>query len=127
METLRYENEVREAERCFEDVGAEPIRGEQLELAEQLIKSKSAKFDPGKFKDHYQAALRELVAAKLQGRLAEKETGKPAGGAKVINLMDALKRSLKTESQHKPSRAPKARSAPRRAHTAPRTRRRKSA
>jgi DNA end-binding protein Ku len=59
---------------------------------------KSAPFDPEKFKDHYQAALRELVAAKLQGR----EPSGPreeAGGPKVINLMEALKRSLKTDER----------------------------
>ena len=127
LETLRYEDEVREAERYFEDISGQPVGGEQLELAEQLIKSKSAKFDPGKFKDRYQVALRELVAAKLHGRLAAKETPKPAGGAKIINLMDALKRSLKPEGGRKPGRSPKARSATRRTRAESKTRRRKSA
>jgi DNA end-binding protein Ku len=127
LETLRYDDEIREAERYFEDVSARPVGGEQLELAEQLINSKTAKFDPAKFKDHYQAALRELVAAKLHGRLASKEKEKPAGGAKIINLMDALKRSLKTEGQPKSGRSPKAKSTPRRRHAGSKTRRRKAA
>jgi bifunctional non-homologous end joining protein LigD len=89
LETLRYEDDVREAERYFEDISGQPVGGEQLELAEQLIKSKSA-FDPGKFKDHYQAALRDLVAAKLHGRLTDKETAKPAriDGSGVIRYSE---------------------------------------
>jgi len=127
LETLRYDDEVREAERYFEDIGSESIGGEQLELAEQLIKSKTATFDPRKFKDHYQAALRDLVAAKLQGRLADRETAKPAGGAKIINLMDALRRSLKTGEPQKSGRSPKAKSAAKRRPAASKARRRKSA
>jgi DNA end-binding protein Ku len=126
---LRYEDEVREAQRYFEDISAEAVGGESLELAEQLIKSKSAKFDPGKFEDHYQAALRELVAAKLHGRLASKETARPTGGAKIINLMDALKRSLKANDRQKSglssSRRPT--SAAKRQRVGSATRRRKSA
>jgi DNA end-binding protein Ku len=126
METLRYEDEVRAAERYFEDISPKAVGGEQLDLAKQLIESKTATFDPGKFKDHYQAALRELVAAKLHGRLPAKAE-KPAGGAKIINLMDALKRSLKTGERPESRRAPKARSRRRRQHASPKARRRKSA
>jgi DNA end-binding protein Ku len=100
LETLRYADEVRTASRYFAEIGEGQSDGEQLELAKQLIRMKSAPFDPEKFKDHYQAALRELVAAKLQGR----EPSGPreeAGGPKVINLMEALKRSLKTDERGK--------------------------
>jgi DNA end-binding protein Ku len=98
LETLRYADEVRPASRYFAEIREGQPDGEQLELAKQLIKMKSAPFDPEKFKDHYQAALRDLVAAKLQGR----EPSGPreeAGGPKVINLMEALKRSLKTDER----------------------------
>jgi DNA end-binding protein Ku len=98
LETLRYADEVRQASRYFAEIGERQSDGEQLELAKQLIKMKSAPFDPEKFKDHYQAALRELVAAKLQGR-EPSGPGKEAGGPKVINLMEALKRSLKTDER----------------------------
>jgi DNA end-binding protein Ku len=96
LETLRYDDEVREASRYFADIGEGSAGGDQLELAKQLIKMKSAPFDPEKFKDHYQAALRQLVAAKLQGR---QPVGVPedTGAPKVINLMEALKRSLKND------------------------------
>jgi DNA end-binding protein Ku len=98
LETLRYADEVRPASRYFAEIREGQPDGEQLELAKQLIKMKSAPFDPEKFKDHYQAALRDLVAAKLQGR---EPSGRreEAGGPKVINLMEALKRSLKTDER----------------------------
>lgn len=97
LETLRYHNEVREASRYFADIRDGQTDGEQLELAKQLIKMKSAPFDPEKFQDHYQAALHELVAAKVQGREPQPAAAEP--GPKVINLMDALKRSLRTDEQ----------------------------
>lgn len=96
LETLRYENEVREASRYFAEIAEGSSQGEQLELAKQLIKMKTKPFQPEAFKDHYQAALRQLVAAKLQGRAPAGEAAEP-GGPKVINLMEALKRSLKPE------------------------------
>ena len=95
LETLRYGEEVREAESYFENVGGPSASEEQLELAKQLIKKKTAKFDPDKFKDHYDEAMRELVKAKLgdKGALKTIESDRPT--AQVINLMDALKRSLR--------------------------------
>lgn len=93
LETLRYNDEVREASRYFAEIREGQADNEQLELAKQLIKMKSAPFQPEKFKDHYQAALRELVAAKLEGHEPREPGAEPSGG-KVINLMEALKRSL---------------------------------
>jgi DNA end-binding protein Ku len=98
LETLRYAEEVRPASRYFAEISDRQSDGEQLELAKQLIKMKSAPFDPEKFKDHYQVALRELVAAKLQGR-EPSGLREDTGGPKVINLMEALKRSLKTDER----------------------------
>jgi DNA end-binding protein Ku len=105
LETLRYHNEVREASRYFAEIRDGQPEGEQLELAKQLIKMKSAPFEPEKFKDHYQSALHELVAAKLQGR-EPRAAAAEAGGPKVINLMDALKRSLKTDERGKETPEP---------------------
>ena len=95
LETLRYGEEVREAESYFEDVDDAPTSGEQLELAKQLIKQKTAKFDADKFKDHYDEAMRELVKAKLGDKRAQKVIESDRPTAQVINLMDALKRSLR--------------------------------
>ena len=105
LETLRYHNEVRDASRYFAEIREGQVEGEQLELAKQLIKMKSAPFEPEKFQDHYQTALHELVAAKVQGR-EPRAVGAEPGGPKVINLMDALKRSLRTDEQGKETAGP---------------------
>lgn len=102
LETLRYGEEVREAESYFEDVGGPSASDEQLELAKQLIKQKTAKFDPDKFKDHYDEAMRELVKAKLGDKGAQKTIESDRPTAQVINLMDALKRSLRGGSAKNP-------------------------
>jgi DNA end-binding protein Ku len=93
METLRYNYEVREAEDYFSDIKNLPLNKEQLALAEQLIESKSADFDPRQFKDRYQSGLQEIINAKLEHR--KPDYGKePAAGGKVISIMDALRKSL---------------------------------
>jgi DNA end-binding protein Ku len=94
LETLRYNYEVRKAEEYFDDIkaGAEP-NDDQLDLALELIKKKSAAFEPRKFKDLYQEGLKEIIAAKMEKRSPRiKEEKLPAG--KVINIMDALRKSL---------------------------------
>ena len=91
--TLRYETEVRDADPYFEDIREKPSSSEELDLAEELIKRKTAKFDPGKFHDHYREALKELIQAKIEHRepvAVEEEQPQP----KVVNLMDALRKSL---------------------------------
>ena len=98
LETLRYGEEVREAESYFSDVEDKPADAEQLELAKQLIKQKSSKFRPEKFKDHYDDAMRELIKAKLGDKHAKKVSEEKRPTAQVINLMDALKKSLRGES-----------------------------
>jgi DNA end-binding protein Ku len=94
LETLRYEDEVRNANLYFEGLEDGEIDEDQMRLAVQLIDNKTAPFDPTKFRDHYQEALKELIAAKLEEREPELEDEKRPRGAKVINLMDALKRSV---------------------------------
>ncbi len=99
LETLRYGEEVRESQSYFEDIEDAPADDEQLELAKQLIKQKSAKFNPDKFKDHYDDAMRELVKAKLGDKHAKKVIEEKRPTAQVINLMDALKKSLRGEAR----------------------------
>ena len=67
-----------------------------VSLASHILQSKPAKFDPGKFKDEYEMALRKLVQRKAKGHTVEppKPVEKPSN---VINLMDALRESLKTD------------------------------
>lgn len=122
LETLRYGEEVREAESYFDAVGDGETDSEQLDLAKQLIKQKSAKFDPDKFKDHYDDAMRELIKAKLGDKRAQKVIESPRPTAQVINLMDALKKSLRgggassdkappAKSERKPKRKSRKRAA----------------
>lgn len=91
LETLRAADEVRKGSSYFAEVEDGPVDEDQLALARQLVERKSAAFDPGRFVDHYEAALKELIEAKSAG----KRTGavRPAGG-EVVDLMAALKKSL---------------------------------
>ena len=103
---LRYAEELRKPAEYFGDIKTPKVNAESLELAEELIKRKSGKFDPDKFKDEYEAALREMVEAKMKNvPLPEEE--KPAKRAKVINLMDALRKSVGGDEGEKkaPARA----------------------
>ncbi|WP_443748468.1 non-homologous end joining protein Ku [Asticcacaulis solisilvae] len=114
--TLRYETEVRDADPYFEDIREKPSSSEELDLAEELIKRKTAKFDPGKFHDHYREALKELIQAKIEHRepvAVEEEQPQP----KVVNLMDALRKSL-AEKEPAP-RKPEPRERPARKTAAP--------
>lgn len=109
LDTLRYGHEVREGAEYFEDVEDKGVEKEHLELATQIMERKSRPFDPTRFHDHYQEALRELVRAKLKGKLPEAVAAPKA--TNVINLMDALKRSLgekapAAKGKKKPARKP---------------------
>lgn len=92
LETIRYRDELRKADEYFEDIDHVKVGKEEVALVEQLIKQKLTHFEPAKFHDHYREALRELIDAKMEGREPEYEEDLPP--AKVVNLMDALKKSL---------------------------------
>jgi DNA end-binding protein Ku len=94
METLRYADEVKKADGTFDAVPVKKVDADLVELAEELIDKKAGEFHPEKFKDSYTVALRELIRAKQEKRppRAIEETP-PASN--VINLMDALKRSVR--------------------------------
>lgn len=110
METLRYNHEVRKAEEYFGDIKDIDVAKEQMKLAESLIESKTACFDPLKFKDHYQQGLQEIINAKLENRRIDygREEEQPG---KVINIMDALKKSLEQSGGKKGKAAPKRKAA----------------
>lgn len=109
METLRYPDELKKADSAFDSIPEKHPAKDLLELGEELIKKKSSKFLPEQFKDSYTVALRELIAAKQEKR-PPREIEDTAPASNVINLMDALKRSVKGDSGGKP--AAKARPAP---------------
>lgn len=98
--TLRYAAELRDPADYFSDVKKRSIDKEQLSLARELIQRKAGKFDPKKFTDNYEAALRELVTAKLKHLPLPLEK-KPAPRGKVINLVDALRRSVQGQDERK--------------------------
>jgi DNA end-binding protein Ku len=104
--TLRYAEELRKPADYFSEIKKVSIDDDQLSLAKELIKRKAAKFDPEKFTDEYEAAVKELVEAKIKHAPIPQEEAAPKSG-KVINLMDALRQSVKsdetTTAKKKPS------------------------
>ena len=94
LDMLRYDNEIRDADDIFSTLGAGKPRPDMLEMAKQLIESRSQPFDPAQFHNHYAEALRDLVKRKVAsgGSVAVEEEADSS--AKVIDFMEALKRSL---------------------------------
>jgi DNA end-binding protein Ku len=90
---LRYEDELRDAKSVLGDIKEPPASAQEVSLAKQLIEGSTSKFDLSAYKDDYEAAVIKLVNAKRKGKpLPEPEPAAPQG--KVINIMDALKKSL---------------------------------
>src|ERR1700744_2004939 len=91
--TLRYPYELRDAEDYFDDIKSPKISKDMVELAVPILDSKAAHFDPSKFKDEYETALKKLVKRKAAGKpIKAAERGeKPSN---VVSLMDALKQSV---------------------------------
>jgi DNA end-binding protein Ku len=102
--TLRYNYEVREQSTYFEDVPDLKLPAEMKELAAHIVDSKTTKFDPAKFEDHYETALLEMLRAKQAGRVIQLPKEEPAPH-RVVNLMDALRASIGAETQKKPAAA----------------------
>ncbi len=92
LTTLRYDKEVHAAEPYFADIEDKPVNREQLALAERLIESKSARFDPARFRDRYDEALTQVIKAKIEG--AEPVLVQEAEMGKVVDFMEALRRSV---------------------------------
>ncbi|MBV9559868.1 MAG: Ku protein [Bradyrhizobium sp.] len=105
---LRYPYEVRGEKEYFDDIQDVKVTKDMLDLAKHIVEKKSASFEPEEFEDHYEAALVDLINKKRAGvRLPAKAA--PKTGGNVINLMDALKRSLASEGQAPaPAKAKKA-------------------
>ena len=94
IETLRYADELNRPEQFFAEVPDVKPEKELLNLATELIERKVKPFDAKAFKNQYDIALRELIDAKMEHRKPH-EIEEPQLGAKVIDLMEALKRSVK--------------------------------
>ena len=88
---LRYPYEVRDEKEYFDE-----IQEDMLDLAKHIVTRKAATFEPAKFEDHYEEALTELINAKRNGKTVGQKP-RPRG-ENVVDLMDALKKSLATEA-----------------------------
>jgi DNA end-binding protein Ku len=122
--TLRYPYELRDEDEYFDDIKNPKISKDMIDLATHILDSKAAHFDPSKFKDEYENALKTLVKRKAAGKpvkVVEREE-RPDN---VINLMDALRQSLKGKapakrSSHASSRTSRRTSRPaKKAHRSP--------
>lgn len=89
--TLNFDYEVRSSEKAFEEMPDLKIEGEMLELAKHIINTKKGEFDPKQFDDRYEAAVAELVKAKIEGRTLPKKKAAPA--PKPSDLLQALRES----------------------------------
>ena len=104
--TMNFDYEIRSAEEAFEDIPELKIKGEMLDLAKYIIGTKKGEFDPAEFDDRYDAALAELVKAKMEGRKIEAPKPRPEG--KVVDLMEALRRSAEASGKAGKAAAKKA-------------------
>jgi DNA end-binding protein Ku len=89
--TLNFDYEVRSADKAFEDLPDLKIEGEMLDLAEHIIETKKGSFDASSFDDRYEAAVAELVKAKIEGRSLPKR--KAPAASKPGDLLQALRES----------------------------------
>jgi len=93
--TLRYPYEVRAEKDYFEDIEDEKVPKDMLELAAHIVDTKRGEFDPKKFEDRYEDALKELLRKKQKGEKIERPTeSKPSN---VVDLMEALRQSVGAE------------------------------
>jgi DNA end-binding protein Ku len=91
--TLRYPYEVRSPADYFDDIEDEKVPKDMLDLATHIVKTKEGKFEPEKFEDQYEDALKDVIRKKQKGeKLTRPSQPKQSN---VINLMDALRQSVK--------------------------------
>jgi DNA end-binding protein Ku len=98
---LRYNSEVRAEDSYFDEIPDTKVPSDMLNLAVHILESKKDKFDPDEFEDRYETALSDLIRAKQAGKPLPKAATPKASN--VVNLMDALKRSVNAEKDGKPA------------------------
>ena len=91
--TLRYPYELRDEDDYFDDIPSPKVSKDMVDLAAHILDTKASKFDPNKFKDKYDNALKALVKRKAAGKTIEVPEEKE-DESNVIDLMDALRQSL---------------------------------
>jgi DNA end-binding protein Ku len=128
--TLNFDYEVRSADEAFSNLPATEADEEMLDLALHIIKRKAGRFDPTKFDDRYDAALLELVKAKMEGRkITPPKAPEPINAS---DLMEALRQSAgahfgRAKRKTSPTKRAAASDAPKKTATAKTTKRRKAA
>jgi DNA end-binding protein Ku len=101
--TLKFDYEVRAADETFDVIPKRKIGKEMLDLARHIIETKQGKFDPSRFEDRYEAALADLVKAKLEGKPISRKPPEKTG--KVVDLLEALRASAGSRKAAPPKRA----------------------
>jgi DNA end-binding protein Ku len=103
---LRYPYEVRSEDEYFDDIQDVKVTKDMLDLAKHIVEQRTATFDPAKFEDHYESALADLINQKRSGKpITAKARPK---GDNVVDLMEALKRSITDEPSAKGKKPRKA-------------------
>ena len=98
---LRYPYEIRDEKDYFDDIQDVKLTKDMLDLARHIVESKSADFEPGNFEDRYENSLVELLNQKRKGEPI-RTLGKQRDTGNVVNLMDALRKSLSTAGKSAP-------------------------
>jgi len=98
---LRYPYEIRDTKEYFDEIADIKVAPDMLKIAEHILKTKTEDFDPSKFVDHYEEAVVEMLKKKQAGMTVPK--GKASEQPRnVINLMDALRRSVASDKAARP-------------------------
>jgi DNA end-binding protein Ku len=98
--TVRYKNEVRDQKNYFDEIESVKVPADMLKLAVHILDTKKGHFNPEKFEDRYENALKDLVKAKRAGKAPAVAEPRPTN---VINLMDALRRSARSDRSRQAS------------------------
>jgi DNA end-binding protein Ku len=102
---LRYPYEVRDEKEYFDEIQDVKVTKDMLDLAKHIVNQKASTFEPEKFEDHYEEALTELINAKRNGKTVGPKS-RPKG-ENVVDLMEALRRSVGGAEPAKPSKPSK--------------------
>jgi DNA end-binding protein Ku len=111
LNVIRYQNELRPAEKYFKELEDVKYDKELVGLASELVARNSGSFNPGKFKDTYAVELAELVRKKARGQKITIPAAASKQPSNVVNLMDALKKSLGKEAASKRAQGSKRKTA----------------
>jgi DNA end-binding protein Ku len=105
--TLRYPYEIRDAKEYFDDIPNVKLEPDMLKLAQHILQSKAADFDPPQFLDHYEEAVVDMLKKKQAGLPVSRQHAAPRP-QNIVNLIDALRRSI-AEEKATPARPKKGR------------------